>query len=559
MIFKCSLFTVTKSRTKVFYSTNKNFYNNNFKNIDNERDKLPIFSSSQIINGKDTKLTKHLSKSQEKENYISAKIAIVREIFGNDNRYPKYVAHNLPQNGSSPFHYCLPSIRSPQRAKRLSVTSLLTKSWCEIKFAYDIYSQIPRFTTSELSLGLKQHSNLELTTHPPNKDLLRFEHEWDVREEKLVDQWIQTIYRLVSLFVYGEAREIPCFAYIDSKDDKFSFIDDLQSSEWKEYFEKVNSINFEDYYDKNEKSRYTLLSGIIDHLKLKPTTDNQKESHSLYSFSDIQNPHYDVQLLFNDIKHMISMKKWSIQMSDVKTRQTFSIPKQTSVLDSSKIQVMYYNKFLSMMSKDLSTTYQGLLLNAFERGYNIDEPIHPLKIFSLIIQNPFLLSDMRKLKQGKKIGFPQFDNYIKQNYTTKIDLSMYKDKFNSSLSNELNSICSVWEFPLTLRYLAVRLSQLYYFVSEIISKNLLIEYYCRGVNFENLFFEYDESVFMIYHINALNFWFGKRDIETFQPNFYNFATFCKKCDYHDVCSWKKRGEDLCRELGNAFVSLNDNV
>lgn len=559
MIIKCSLFTVTKSRAKVFYSTNKKVNGNNFKNTVIERDKLPIFNNSQIINGNETKLIKNLSKSQEKENYISTKIAKVHEIFGNDNKYPKYLSHNLPQSGSSLFHNCLPPIKSPQRAKRLSVTSLLTKSWCEIRFAYDMYSQIPRFTTPELSLGLKQHSHLELITHPPNKDLLQFESEWNVPEDKLIDQWIQTIYRLVYLFVDGEAREIPCFAYIDSKDDKFSFIDDLQSSKYKEYFGKVNSINFEDYYDKNKKGQFILLSGIIDHLKLKSTTNNQKESHFLHSFSAIQNPHYDVQLLLNDIKQMVSIKKLSIEVGDVKTRQTFSIPKQNSVLNSSKIQVMYYNKFLSNMSKDASITYQGLLLNAFERGYNIDEPLHPLKIFSLILQNPFLISDMKKLKQGKKIGFPQFDNYIKQHYTTKMDLSVYRDKFNSPLSDELNLLCAEWEFPLTIRYLAVRLSQLYYFVGQLVSKNLLIEYYCRGVNFENLFFEYDESNFMVYHMNSLRFWFGKRDIETFQPNFYNFSTFCKKCDYHDVCSWKKRGEDLCKELGRTLSSLNNDV
>lgn len=559
MITKCSLFTVTKSRVKAFYSTNKKFNNSDFKNTNIERDKSPILNSSQIINGNKARLVKNLSKSQQKENYISSKIAKVREIFGNDNKYPEYLSYNLPQNGSSLFHNGLPPIKSPQRAKRLSVTSLLTKSWCEIKFVYDIYSQIPRFVTPELSLGLKQHSYLELVTHPPNKSLLQFESQWNVPEEKLIDQWIQTIYRLVSLFIYGEAREIPCFAYIDSKDDKFSFIGDSQSSKYKEYFERINSIDFEDYYNKNKKSQYILLSGIIDHLKLKSTVNNQKEGRSLHALSVLQNPHYDVQLLFNDIKQIISMKKLSIEVCDVKTRQTFSIPKQNSVINSSKIQVMYYMKFLLSMSKDASTTYQGLLLNAFERGYNIDEPIHPLKIFSLILQNPFLISDMNKLKQGENIGFPQFDNYIKQNNTTKMDLSMYKDKFNRLLLNELDSLCDVWEFPLTIRYLAVRLSQLYYFLGQIISKNLLIEYYCRGVNFENLLFEYDEVILMIHHINSLRFWFGKRDIETFQPNIYNFSTFCKSCDYCNVCSWKKRGEELCKELGNTLSSLNGDV
>ena len=559
MIIKCSLFAVTRPSTKLFHSSVTKFKSNNFKNADIDIDELPIFNSSQINNKcSETNLSKNLSKSQEKVKYLTTKIERVRKLFGNDNKYLNCLSHELPKGNPSPFHNGLPPIKAPQRAKRLSVTSLLTKSWCEIRFAYDIYSQVPRITTSELLLGLKQHSNLELISHPRNNTLLQFESDWNVPKDKLIDQWIQTMYRLVSLFVKGEAREIFCFAYIDSTDDKFSFVNDLPSVEWKEYIEKVNQINFEDYYHKSKNDQYILLSGVIDHLRLKSIVDNRKVTHSLYSLSEIQNPNYDIKLILDNIEDMLSRKELCIQVGDVKTRQKFNIPKQNSVIDSSKIQVMYYKKFLSNMGKDPSITYQSLLLNAFERGYNIDEPIHPLKIFSLILQNPFLMSDMEKLKQGKEIGFLQFDNYIKRNNTTNMDLTVYKDKFDGHLLKCLNSLCGIWDTPVTLRYLAARLSQLYYFIGKIISKNLLIEYYCRGVNFENLFFEYDESIFIAHHINSMQFWFGNRDIEPFTPNFYNFATFCKKCDYRDVCSWKKKGEDLCKKMGDSLSSLQNN-
>ncbi|CAL9737243.1 exonuclease V, mitochondrial [Monosporozyma servazzii] len=526
-----------------FYS-NISKANNVQTSIGDKIEQLSMFNSIPNV----SKINPPL-KSNKKDKYLSVKLPKVKEIFGTDIKYQNLISHHLPPTHPSPFHDGLIPSSPPQRDNRLSVTSLLTKSWCELRSAYDIYSQMPRFFTVQLLSGTKEHSNLELKSHPIDLKLVEFNHDFNVPKDRILDQWTRTIFRLISMFQNGEVREIPCFAFIDNMQDNFPIIDNLTSQDWQKLLNKATHKDI----DNDPTNQYTMISGIIDHLKLNETSKGFPLSQEI----NLKDPHVDIHDLINNITSSIQHGDWEIQVADIKTRQTFKPPIQTSVVKASKLQVMYYNKLLSILGKDPNITYQTLMLNAYKRGYDVDKPLDPLKVFSLMLENPFLISDMKRLKNGESIGFPLFDEFNGNSINkTQVDLTSYYDQLNEAGMDHLLEFCTKWNLPVTPRYLAVRLSQLYHLVGEILSKKLIIEYYCRGANFHNIHFDYDDQIFNNQHKNSLEFWFGKRDIEPFEPTIYNFTTFCNNCDYRDVCSWKKKGEDLCKELGNTLSGLS---
>lgn len=526
-----------------FYS-NISKANNVQTSMDDKIEQLSMFNSLPNV----SKINPPL-KSNKKDKYLSVKLPKVKEIFGTDIKYQNLISHHLPPTHPSPFHDGLIPSNPPQRDNRLSVTSLLTKSWCELRSAYDIYSQMPRFSTVQLLSGTKEHSNLELKSHPIDLKLVEFNHDFNVPKDRILDQWTRTIFRLISMFQKGEVREIPCFAFIDNIQDNFPIIDNLTSQDWQNLLDKTTHKDI----DNEPTNQYTMISGIIDHLKLNETSKGFPLSQEI----NLKDPHVDIHDLINNIASSIQHGDWEIQVADIKTRQTFKPPIQTSVVKASKLQVMYYYKLLSILGKDPNITYQTLMLNAYKRGYDVDKPLDPLKVFSLMLENPFIISDMKRLKNGESIGFPLFDEFNDNSINkTQVDLTSYYDQLNEAGMDHLLEFCTKWNSPVTPRYLAVRLSQLYHLVGKILSKNLIIEYYCRGANFHNIHFDYDDQIFNNQHKNSLEFWFGKRDIEPFEPTIYNFTTFCNNCDYRDVCSWKKKGEDLCKELGDTLSGLS---
>lgn len=527
-----------------FYSTTASKSNHVRVSIDDRIEQLSMFDPLQIVSNMKSPL-----KSNKKDIYLSTKLPKVKDIFGADTKYPNLISHHIPPTHPSPFHDGLIASKPPQRDNRISVTSLLTKSWCELRSAYDIYSQMPRFTTVQLLSGTKEHSTLELKSHPADLKLVEFNHILKVPKDRILDQWAQTISRLISMFQIGEVREIPCFAFIDSMQNDFRLVDNLTSKDWQNILDKTTSNDTSD-----PTNQYTMISGIIDHLKLNETSNGFPLSQEI----NLKDPRIDINDLIHNITNSIKQSDWEIHVADIKTRQTFKTPAQTSVVKASKLQVMYYNKLLSILGKDQDATYQALLLNAYKRGYDVDKPLDPLKVFSLMIENPFLISDMKRLKDGEPIGFPLFDKFNEAKINkTQMDLTSYNTQLNEVGMDHLAEFCTTWTSPVTPRYLAVRLSQLYNLVGKLLSKNLIIEYYCRGANFHNIHFEYDDQIFKNQHKNSLEFWFGKRDIEPFEPTIYNFTTFCNNCDYRDVCSWKKKGEDLCKELGSTLSNLSD--
>ncbi|CAL9731254.1 exonuclease V, mitochondrial [Monosporozyma unispora] len=512
--------------------------------INQQIDQLSMFDPDQNIIA--LSLSKSPLKSNQRDEYLSRKLPKVKEIFGTDPKYPTLISHHIPPSHPSPFHDGLLPDSPPQRAKRLSVTSLLTKSWCELRSAYDIYSQMPRFTTVQLLSGTKEHSKLEVKSHPINLKLKEVNHDLSVPKDRIIDQWSQTILRLVSMFQIGEAREIPCFAFVDIVKENFPIMDNLSVEDWQVILNKTNSTESND-----PTSQYVMISGIIDHLKLNETSSGFPLSSDVNS----KNFELDINDLLQTINDSIEQNNWEIQVADIKTRQTFKPPTQTSVVKTSKLQVMYYNKLLSVLGQDPNVTYETLILNAYKRGYNVDEPLNPLKVFSLMTETPFLICDMKRLQNGEPIGFSLFDKFNENNSKIPTDLSSYIDQIKGVGMDHLLEFCRSWETPVTMRYLAVRMSQLYHLIGKILSKNLIIEYYCRGANFHNIYFQYNDEIFNAQHVDSLKFWFGKRDIEPFEPTIYNFTTFCKNCDYRDVCSWKRKGEDICKEMGKSFHQL----
>ncbi|CCK68065.1 Exo5p KNAG_0A03850 [Huiozyma naganishii CBS 8797] len=489
-------------------------------------------------------------KLNSKDNYILGKIGVVREIFGESTTHPGYLSYKLPDTKPNPYRDGLSKCTFSERQNRLSVTSLLTKSWCELRTAYDIYSQKPRFATSRIISGAKQHSTLESTIYKIDDDWLEFNQRLNVPTFKLLEGWSDTLHRLMTLFINGEAREVLCHGYMDSSDDNGTFL----SGEKIEYWQRMFDSGRTESPDTDPASKFVLVSGIIDHLVLR-----SKRSENLIVNQKYLEGTADVMKVIEGLQAKVSTPQaqndWEIVVGDVKTRNVYQVPTQSSVVKASKLQVMYYRFFLDILGQAADTTYYSLLINAQKRGLDVDAPINPLNALSLMVRHPFLIPDMNRLKHGVSINFEPFDICNEADNKVFYDLTPYKELLTSDNSEHLREFCKKWEKPLTLRYFAARLSQFYNLMGGLLSDKLMIEYYCFGKNFHNIDFTYSHDNLCQHHASSSKFWFGKRPIEPIKPNLKNLVTYCKYCDYSSVCLWKREAEEACGQLGKDLQNV----
>lgn len=506
-------------------------------------DRLPFFTNRSPFFTKDEVKTAQRSSTTKKQAYLNEKLPAVKSLFGEDPKYPGFISHSLPSTKPVPFE----AARDTDEeiiSNRLSVTKLLTKSWCELRHAYDIYSRVPIFEGRNIAKGKEEHQRLEDETHSLAEEQSAFEKDFEVTIpdddfHKLADSWFSSLVKMVNLFTDGEAREILCHGYLNK--EKSSLVDGPITG------------------DEN-----VLVSGVIDHLLLKlrdvPIYNNvlplRLENDIVSKNSE------DIALVFDQLEragpHLRS--KFEIMVSDVKTRFMRKIPSQQSVLEASKLQVMYYRYFMEVLGQNTHDTYEKLLTNAKRRGFDVNTFIDPAKVLSMMVADDMIRADMYRLKNGNNIGFEPFDNgELEVSESAIYDMSDYHDMITDArIIHKYSDFFEPWAKPVTLKYLAARLAQLYHHIAPLVSDKLMIEYYYNGDNFHNIIFDFDFKKLKEESIDSANFWFGKRDIEPIERNLKNFATFCKYCDYESVCSWKRGGTDICKELGGDLAKTKKN-
>lgn len=508
-----------------------------------ERDQiaaLPFFSESSFQNSK----TKKTSAKQE---YLEKKLPDVERAFGLDPTNPGYLSYNLPKDRPNPYLDAhLGRTVDPDTGeqllhgkRRLSVTKLLTKRWCELREAYDLYAKAPIYEHAQVVEGLATHQKLEDETHPIPEEWQDFVEDFEVAIPKdafheFVGSWHENVVKLTNLFTVGEAREVLCHGYLNS--NTCEMVKGPVTSEGE-----------------------VLVSGIIDHLFLTRRGENHiKPQGSGGCISYV--PTLDISNALSQIqdKRDKLTERYEVIMSDVKTRSIRRVPTQNSVVKSTKLQVMYYRTFMETLGSSPSLTYEKLLLNARRRGLDVDQPIEPSKLISMMAAGDLITSDMRRLRDGENIGFKPFDDFsTESSQSAAYDLAHFYDLITDMrVVQKFEEFFTLWSKPPTLRYFAARLAQLYHEVAPLLSDSLLIEYYYKGENFHNIRFNYDRELVKSECSNSAKFWFGKRDIEPIEPTLKNVMTYCKYCDYEAVCLWRKQATEKSRQLGNDLAQIS---
>ncbi|QLL34748.1 hypothetical protein HG536_0H01230 [Torulaspora globosa] len=509
-----------------------------------ERDQisaLPFFIESSHGRSR----TRRTSTRQE---YLEKKLPDVRRAFGCDPDNPGYLPFKLPKERPNPYWDAhLGRTVDPDTGKqtlhgkpRLSVTKLLTKRWCELRESYDIYAKAPIYEHPQVIEGLETHQKLEDETHRIPEDWHEFMEHFEVaiptdEYHELVGSWYESIGKLVNLFTVGEAREVLCHGFLDP-----------------------NSCQMVEGPVVSEEE--VLVSGVIDHLVLTRRARFHGKPLGLIGCIESR-PNLYIADVLNQIEGQKELlkQKYGIVLSDIKTRSIRKIPTQNSVVKSTKLQVMYYRSFLETLGSSPSGTYQRLLLNAQRRKMDIDRPIEPSKLISMMAATDLIISDMRCLRDGENIGFETYDGYFSgRDQGDAYDVTHFYDLITDvSVIQKFEEFFTLWSRPPTLRYFAARLAQMYHEVAPLLSDTLLIEYYCQGENFHNIVFDYDPELMKSECFNSASFWFGKRDIEPIKPTLKNVMTYCKHCDYEEVCLWRKQITDKCRQLGSDLEKITE--
>ncbi|KAL6945076.1 hypothetical protein ACO0QE_002521 [Hanseniaspora vineae] len=543
------------------------------------------------LSAEESKILDRLPK--KKREYINKKIATLKPLFqkGSSDMLD-YRVTNPAYDHVTPFEY--------DTSKRLSVTKLLTKSWCELRKMYDIYAQADIFRSERVTQGSKIHSTLEESTHKKTEDVLEiidtynienllqeFNEKWIERElegkpveispagaehlevEEVLDLeiypedifsqgWCNNVSRLYDLCTNGEAREILVHGYINK-----------------------NTGNFvEDAIDLANED-LIMISGVIDHIYV-PSHTTWDTSYSSLDGTRLDESH-DMDATFKDIdvflKHTPEETEapWVYHLSDVKTRAYNNIPMQENVVNASKLQVMYYKFFFENLCKQpREHTFQKLVYNAQYRGLDPYKYLQSEQIFSLFVQFSFFRKDLLKLKDGSIFQDEVLNDGVSQVLTQEANAAPEYDQ--EKLNHYLRRFFPDWGFEgkwvywPTLEYFARRMSQLYSKVlsqpNSLVSNELSIEYYNkRNTLFHRTEFNYDDTYFKQNFESSVDFWLGKRPVEPIDPLVDdNLNTYCKKCEYRNNCSWKfehmgsfQKMSTKSKKLGTMLQEINRNI
>ncbi|WLF76572.1 Mitochondrial 5'-3' exonuclease and sliding exonuclease [Lodderomyces elongisporus] len=548
--------------------------------------------------------------------------------------------HN--RDDSSPFQFYKNNNtdKSITRNPRLSTTKMLIDNWCQLREYYEVFSGSIRTENEAMNIGKQHHANLEEETHPEilkdlgsinefigvkveelkhflkhnsvhdvqkNNEMDKFELEKEYvanntiskqnledllqieSEDLLALDWAdQIIYRLFILLTRSHAREVLVHGHIDLKRHEFL---SQQSYEVKE-------ANV-DYQSKLRDA--ILVSGVIDLLKLANPNDLHDyimfvEAGNMIEFEfekdQNQTPIIDLTIFLTEMKLLLkeySTANLSLTLSDIKTRQRNSLPKQESVIAGAKLQTFYYRYMFEILGSNEHMGYEFLLKNAKARNLDVDKPLSPLTVLKILVKHHDLFyKDFVKLSRGESIGHEAFDAHTSassssSSFSTSSSSSCSSSTFSGfptistkarkpyhfhALFQDINEFSFVspvndgflkgleelqlepkfdfdrflkpllrsWVTPPTLRYFAARASQFYRILNPFLGPETTVEYHnaYSTRNMKTMVYEYDEQELRNEVEKACLFWTGEA-----APKFVDDRSKCKFCDFKSKCAVAK--------------------
>lgn len=444
-----------------------------------------------------------------------------------------------------------------RHSTRISVTSITPKSWCELQRMYFVYSGVTeKPATAPMIRGSKEHLGYEHHTHPQKQFVLevngkkrdvhieethtfaekdklplerlgrgdlgdlytqldRLGERVDPSTKELAGKWASSILRFLSLFQFGECREVLVNALYDVEGDRL-----LDSRHSKPDLPL-------------RPSDYIIVSGIIDHLKL----ESGSFEGAFEAYQEELKTSITDALDISDLIEQIAKRsrQWAnrsdpmlyMTVKDIKTRRTASLPAPPQI-ESAISQVGMYRKFLEILSLDPEVTYHMMIANALKRGIDPYVPLPQAVVFPLCLQNNYLIKDFARIKHGKAIGFKPYDQdpLIPHNYLSNVDITLPQD------SEILSELVGSWEEPPTLAYMAARLAQLYNLMNPFFSDIGSIEYSNKGSVFRQINCKYNEAAIDNDIMHGIDLWMGKRE-----PAHPFFPSICKRCIFRKQCEW----------------------
>ncbi|EGW34311.1 uncharacterized protein SPAPADRAFT_65461 [Spathaspora passalidarum NRRL Y-27907] len=483
-----------------------------------------------------------------------------------------------PNKELTPFEFYSKhnSSKSYVNNPRLGVTRMLNSSWCELRQYYQIYAGSPTVEPTEaMQMGSEVHLNLEREIHPEvdvtTVEMLLKENFKKIRDRgiltneqskmlnhliftsegrKQVTDWADAIIgRLFTLLTTGEAREIMVHGYINF--DQRVFVHDIEE------------------LPRGQENKKVLISGIVDHFILENKDLGKytyfKEHESLFDDFDeylsfempeFKNEEHKVDLnkFFESAREIVHKHKdkYNLILTDVKTRKSDFAPKQQSVLASAKLQTFYYRHMFELLSGNPEFGYYSLLANAQKKGFNIDEPLSIIAVFTILRSNyKLFFTDFMKLANGEPIGFAPYDSDVNSEpyefgkvFQMSDEFSWDTPKHDKFLQRmgELDTdvdyqeilvpLLRTWKTAPTLRYLAARASQFYNLFHGIAIPKTKIEYTSTqtGKVFETRTYSYNYDELESSIEEGCSFWDGSRDPEpTIDLSRCTYCQFKSKC------------------------------
>ena len=414
---------------------------------------------------------------------------------------------------------------SPAILPRLSVTQLLTKSWCELQELFRICTQRRKKTLARMASGHLIHDKLDqgLKEEVSNELARRLDVErldptelptvvFSSEDTQALNVLAQ-ISNLSGLLLIGEAREVYCHSF----------------------------VNLDNGFVKDPHRHDLLLTGIIDYLTFE--NDQGQIVQPLKDFNDIR----CVDDILNALR-LVESGTLSLGVYDIKTRRDHSIPRQASVFESSKNQIQMYEIMLSTLGETSESGMRMMEEYMGRKDIDIDKPLSNEFILYSLASLPFIKEDYTMVQSG---AF-----HLKYNYSmicgdhSHSEMETF-DEFCSELpisskvqefANEnFGALCQSWKSHLTLRHLIIILVELIHCITTLTNKRSLAVKYYKGAddNFQTVRLSQDKASVNALVKTSLAFWYGLREVEPIERNANSYYDKCQHCDFKDYCSWSK--------------------
>ncbi|ANZ76217.1 BA75_02901T0 [Komagataella pastoris] len=420
---------------------------------------------------------------------------------------------------------------------KISVTQLLTDSWCELRSYYDSYACSRAAPSAAMVSGTEQHKFLEDKTHQPEinvtKDIQKDFTPIMADQLKKLERSLNLISRFIDLLTIGKAREFAVTAIINKETKEFVDVNTLQQLAF--IHQKSPCYN----------DQFILASGYLDYLRSESYViglEKEKWTQHNYSLNT---------LLETSIKGPFTV-------IDVKTRGKPIVTKSKGVLIGHRYQVGLYRKFLGLMSGENvsgvdspisvdqvnETAYSLLVADSIQRGYDVDEPVHPMVGLVMLANNPWLITMLEQMCVNDFLGNSLYDTFNAQHSTeyswelSQVNSKDFHSVLEPSLLERTEKLFTKWKRPLSLRSITALISKFYPLISKKLSQNTKIMYYTDGECFHTSNYLYNPKAINTFMEDKVKFLIGQRPprpIEKLEiPQKCGFCRFQSICEYSNL-------------------------